>query len=270
MPITAERIARLREFGLSEYAARSYLALLDLGTTEARDVSALSKVPASKIYHILDQLHEKGLVHILPEFPRKYAPVPFAEFLQRIHDEHEAAASTIRADREVLTAMFAVLGDVAGGDRGSVTLLRGRRNAIERATETLGAATRDVLVLLSEGQAANPRAILDPLQAALARGVAVRTLGPCPAGEARARPPHLPTAACVIVVDGRRALLLHSLPDDGHPSEGNDTALHVDQEGIVMLLAALLEAEWSAASPLPRHVPVVSEAPERLPPTRPA
>lgn len=271
MPITAERIARLREFGLSEYAARSYLALLDLGTTEARDVSALSKVPASKIYHILDQLHEKGLVVILPEFPRKYAPVPFADFLQRIHDEHEAAAQTIRSDRDLLTGMFAVLGDVAGGDRGSVTLLRGRRNAVERAIEAIGAATSDILVLLSAGQAANPRALAEPLQAAAARGVRIRMLGGTTLGEARARPAHLPSASCVLIADGRRALLLHALPDDGHASEGNDTALYVDQEGIVLLLASLLEAEWKAASPAERIVPVsLSDTSDRVPPTRTA
>jgi len=258
VPITSDRIARLREFGLSEYAARSYLALLDLGTTEARDISALSKVPASKIYHILDQLHEKGLVVILPEFPRKYAPVPFAEFLQRIHDEHEAAARTIRDDRDALTQMFAVMGDVAGGDRGSVTLLRGRRNVLERANEALGGAQRDILVLPSEGQLAHPRLLAEPLEAAAARGVNVRTLGSLGVGEARPRPATLPGPAFILIADGKRAVLAHALPDDGHPLEGNDTALYVDQEGIVMLLAALVEAQWASARADGRSVEVVA------------
>ena len=273
MPITADRISRLREFGLSEYAARSYLALLDLGTTEARDVSALSKVPASKIYHILDQLHEKGLVVILPEFPRKYAPVPFAEFLQRIHDEHEAAAQTIRSDRETLTQMFAVLGDVAGGDRGSVTLMRGRRNAVERFHEGLASAKRDVLFLASVGQSADTRMWHEPIEGVAARGVSVRVLGPSSTGETRARPAGLPDGASVLIVDGHKALLVHALPDDGHPSEGNDTALYVDQEGIVLLLAALLESQWAGSPPLGRALEVVSErpsAPDRpRPPTGP-
>ena len=260
MPITADRIGKLRDFGLSEYAARAYLALLDLGTTEARDVSALSKVPASKIYHILDQLHEKGLVVILPEFPRKYAPVPFAEFLQRIHDEHEAAARTIRDDHENLTQMFAVVGDVAGGDRGSVTLLRGRRNVVERLNETLATAQQDALLLLSAGQTADPRSWREAVDAAMARGVRVRVLGDVEGMETRPRPPALPAAAYALVADGRRALLAHALPDDGHPAEGNDTALHVDQEGIVMLLAAVLEAQWQAPAQPTRAVPLRAEA----------
>ena len=264
VPITADRIARLRDFGLSEYAARAYLALLDLGTTEARDVSALSKVPASKIYHILDQLHEKGLVVILPEFPRKYAPVPFTDFLQRIEDEHASAVQSIRTQREMLTHMFAVLGDVAGGDRGSVTLLRGRRNVLERFSETLAAATGDALILLTAGQAANPRAWREPVDAALARGVRVRVLGADGPGEGRARSASLPAAAYALVVDARRALVGHALPDDGHLAEGNDTALAVDQEGIVALLAALLEAQWADA-PAARAVPIREEQSGPLP-----
>lgn len=264
MPINADRITRLREFGLSEYAARAYLALLDLGVTEARDVSALSKVPASKIYHILDQLHEKGLANILPEFPRKYAPVPFGEFLQRIHDEYEAAASTIRSERDALMATFAVVGDVAGGDRGGVMFLRGRRNVLERFAETLAGAKRDALVLLSAGQAADPRGVSAALDAAIERGVTLRRIE-----AADPRLAGLPAAAYALVVDGRVALLGHALPDDGHPSEGNDTAIHLDQEGIAALLASLLEAQWQSAGG--RDVPVRPGAPsgraETLPPT---
>ena len=266
MPITADRIARLREFGLSEYAARSYLALLDLGTTEARDVSSLSKVPASKIYHILDQLHEKGLVVVLPEFPRKYAPVPFTEFLQRIHDEHAAAAQRIETDRQALEEMFAVMGDVAGGDRGSFTILRGRRNVLERACETLAAAKEDALVVLTAGQPRVWGPWVDAVAGAQARGVRVRLLGEGACSETRARPSGLPPAAFAVVADGRHAFVGHALPDDGHPSEGNDTGLAVEQEGIVTLVAALLEGQWTQAAGRPV---VVQQAPAPTPPTLP-
>ena len=248
MPITPERIARLRQFGLSEYAARSYLALLDLGTTEARDVSALSKVPGSKIYHILDQLHEKGLVVISPEFPRKYSPVPFGDFLQRIHDEHETLAATIRGERETLESMFAVVGGLAGGDRGSVTLLRGRRNVLERASEMLATAEHDCLLLVSASHATDLRAWAEPVHEARGRGLRVRVLCMAEGAYARPRGRTLPAEAYAVVADGRRALLAHALPDDGHPTDGNDVALFVDQEGIVALLSAVLDAQWKAAA----------------------
>lgn len=268
MSLTPERIRRLREFGLSEYAARAYLALLDLGTTEARDVSSLSKVPASKIYHILDQLHEKGLLVVVPEFPRKYAPVPFSDYLLRIHEQHESAARAIRAERDALEEMFAVVGGTPAGDRGGLTILRARRNVHERLVERLEGARREVLLLLTEGQCAEPRPLEEALAAAIARGVEARLLAPpaclralggaLPAAKLRARPEGLPESACALVVDGTRAILVHRLPDDAHATEGNDTAVDVDQEGIAGLLAALLAAPWTASGGPGRAVAVVS------------
>ena len=285
LPITSDRIARLRGFGLSEYAARAYLALLDLGTCEARDVSSLSKVPASKIYHILEQLHDKGLVVVLPEFPRQYAPVPFAEFLHRMRQEHEEAAERLAREHDELTAAFSVQGDVSGSDRGGFTLLRGRRNAMERAMEMVDAARREVVLLGTAGLAADPRSWEDHLLAAARRGARVRVL--LPEGDAargRARrlegaqvrvlpPTGSPHAGAVLVADGRHAMLVHFLPDDGHPTEGNDTALYADQEGVVAILAMLVEAPWREARPAleeePRRVvPVEREEDAAGPPAR--
>lgn len=260
MPITTERMAKLREFGLSEYAARTYLALLDLGTTEARDVAALSKVPASKIYHVLDQLHEKGLVVILPEFPRKYAPVPFGEFLEKLHEKHESMARSLREDREALLEMFAVVGDTTSGDRGTLTLLRGRRNVLERFDETLASVERDLLLLCTPGLLLRLRAWAPAVQEASQRGARVRLLVPPDAPPAVASLPAevrvrqvggAGERGALLVADGLHALLVHFLPDDGHGYEGTDTAVYTDKEGVVAVLASLAEAPWA-------HAPVFS------------
>jgi sugar-specific transcriptional regulator TrmB len=258
-------MAKLREFGLSEYAARTYLALLDLGTTEARDVAALSKVPASKIYHVLDQLHEKGLVVILPEFPRKYAPVPFGEFLEKLHEKHESMARTLREDRESLLEMFAVVGDTTSGDRGTLTLLRGRRNVLERFDEMLAGAEREVLLLCTPGLLLRLRAWAPAIQEASRRGARIRLLVPsdAPAGlsslpaEARVRHVEGPgERGALLVADGQHALLVHFLPDDGHGYEGTDTAVYTDKEGVVAVLASLAEAPWVHAPPFAAGHPV--------------
>lgn len=259
LPVTPDRIAKLREFGLSEYAARAYLALLDLGTTEARDVSGLSKVPASKIYHILDQLHEKGLVEILPEFPRKYAPVPFEDYLDRIQAEHENAALALKRERAALLDLFALTGDVTGGDRGGVTLLRGRRNVLDRFDDLLRGAKREIFLLGTPGLLVRQRAWLPLVREAAARGVAVRLLVPAPLSEAEVPPVALvrlredegaAERGAILLVDGARALLAHFLPDDGHSLEGSDTAVYTDQEGVVAILASLAGGPWRHATPL--------------------
>lgn len=267
LPLTPERIARLRGFGLSEYSARAYLALLDLGVTEARDVASLSKVPASKIYHILEQLHEKGLVQILPEFPRKYAPIPFAEHLEKLRCAHVAAAEAIDREKVELETLFALVGETPGGGRGGVTMLHGRRNLTQRLREIVEGARSDILLGLTPGTVADPRAWLEPVQVAMGRGVRLRLLVPpgsdleVPRAEVR-RGDVLLAGGLVAFIDARTALVAHLLPDDGHPAEGNDTALVVDQEGIVALLGALVEPRWQAAEPASRAIPVdASEAP---------
>ncbi len=273
VPVTRDRVTRLREFGLSEYAARAYIALLDLGTTEARDVSSLSKVPASKIYHILDQLHEKGLVEILPEFPRKYAPVPFSEFLDKIQEEHEETSRRLRLEREELLETFALVGGASGSDRGSLTFLRGRRNAFERYDELVRGAAEEIALVATKGMLANRRGWIAPLEEAAARGVGLRVL--VPEGAARASLEDLrgraevrlreaggrAETAAILVVDQRRVLLLHFLPDDGHATDGNASAVYVDQDGVVALLANLVEAPWRQASEVPIEAP-----PARVPP----
>lgn len=277
MPVTPDRVSRLRSFGLSEYASRTYLALLDLGVAEARDISGISKVPASKIYRILDQLHEKGLVDILPEFPRKYAPIPFGEYLDKIHEEHRAAAAQIADEREVLASMFAVVGDVESSDRGGFTVVRGRRNALEKVQEIVGIARRSLIVHATPGIAGRPEALADALRAAAQRGVRVRLLLPSDApaealapreGETRRMPDDAADiGGLVVVADGEHAIVVHFVPDDGHPLDGNDVGVASDQPGVVGILGALLEAPWTHADRVgtePRGVQIVADRPERL------
>lgn len=265
MPITPDRLTRLREFGLSEYAARAYLALLDLGVAEARDVSTLSKVPQAKIYHVLEQLHDKGLATILPEFPKKYAPVPFADYLNRIHDEHERAAQAIQRDREVLEDMFRVIGDTDIGNRGFFTVVRGRRNVIAKIQEMLHDAKEDMLVLGTSGLSLRYPHFLPELTQAKESGVRLRILAPfTPATleklealgnvvEIRARmldEGAQTSRVAILTVDHARAFLINFLPDDDNLYNGKDIGVFTDQEAMVRALEGLVDAQWAHAAPL--------------------
>lgn len=262
MPITPDRLTRLREFGLSEYAARAYLALLDLGVAEARDVSTLSKVPQAKIYHVLEQLHDKGLTTILPEFPKKYAPVPFSDYLNRIHEEHQRAADAIHRDREVLEDMFRVVGDTEVGNRGFFTVVRGRRNVVAKIQEMLQEAKSDMLVLGTSGFALRYAHFLPELTAAQRRGVRLRVLVPITDDtlprldevrdvvdvRARAMDEGAATSrVAMVTIDHCRAFLINFLPDDDNLYNGKDIGVFTDQEAMVRSLEALMEVQWDAA-----------------------
>ncbi|GEM_PF-3169281 len=259
-----DRLGRLRAFGLSDYAARAYLALLDLGIAEARDVSTLSKVPQAKIYAVLEQLQEKGLVLVLPEFPKKYAPVPFEEHLQRLFEEHTRAAATIEREREELAALFRVVGDAEVGDRGFFTVLRGRRNVLGRLEEIAEATRRTLLVLATPGSLARADSLVPTLAAARARGVDVRVVAPieaatlpalarlAPHARVRARDlreDHKGDTVAIVVSDAERAFLIHFVPDDGSLEEGKDVGVHTDQDAMVAAILAILDPLWDRATP---------------------
>lgn len=84
----------LKELGLSEYEASSYVCLLQRGVSTAQEVSDGSSVPQPRVYDALDSLSQKGFVDVQPGRPKKFGPVDpdvaidrFAEFKQRQYDE---------------------------------------------------------------------------------------------------------------------------------------------------------------------------------------
>src|SRR5439155_863904 len=81
--------------GRTACQARVYLTLLDLGSATASQISPISKVPRTRIYATMQQLHEKGLVQILPETPLRYKAVPFATYLQALADDLRSRAKQI-------------------------------------------------------------------------------------------------------------------------------------------------------------------------------
>lgn len=260
-----DKMEKLRSFGLSEYASRAYLALLELGTTEARDVSRLAKIPLAKVYSTLEQLQEKGLVVVTPETPKKYAPVPFGEFIDRIRGSHEERARELAAVREDLSAEFPILGTTEMGDRGGVITIRGRRNVLEKLRDLAAGCSGEALLAGSMGMLGRKGHLRPMLEQAHARGVHARLVAPegAPAErladlsafcEVRLRPAeqgqqalHVATA----IFDRRVALMAHFIPDDDSTLSGKDMGLVVDECALVQALQGFAEHLWARATPLP-------------------
>lgn len=260
MPITPERVSILRSYGLSEYGARAYLALLDLGTTEARDVSRLARVPIGKIYQTLDQLHERGLIEVMPETPKKYAPLPFSAYLERVRAGHEAAILGIDRSRAAIDLQFPIVGQTEIGDRGGFNLLRGRTNVLERirrlargahvsllACETPGFVRRHAAVLGPGAEPrVRPRLLLPTHEAVLAVEEALGSAVDLRIAARRADGPGGNVA--IWIADGQQAVIAHYIPDDGSRTGGKDVGILVDEDAMVKALAATLEGHWEASA----------------------
>lgn len=62
----------LRRLGFTQYEARVYVSLLMRGTATASELSDLSNIPYTRVYDVLNQLEEKGLVATIPGRPLKF------------------------------------------------------------------------------------------------------------------------------------------------------------------------------------------------------
>lgn len=57
-------IGQLQELGFTEYQARTYVAAVQRGAAEAKELSETSGVPQSRIYDVIADLRETGLIEI--------------------------------------------------------------------------------------------------------------------------------------------------------------------------------------------------------------
>lgn len=138
--IVSNVIDKLVAVGFSEYEAKAYVALLRESPTTGYQLSKLSGVPRSMIYEVMDKLIARGAAMTLRSGrSTKYAPVPAAEFFDRLHDEHEQLISSLKSD----------LGHFASApDLDYVWNLEGHDNIITRAKEMIDQAKKRIYLAL--------------------------------------------------------------------------------------------------------------------------
>mgnify|MGYP000956214185 CR=1 FL=1 len=70
--IPQEVYAALKEFGLTDYETRAFIALITNGISSAKELSDRTKMPYSRIYDVLVNLENLGWVKVLSGRPMKY------------------------------------------------------------------------------------------------------------------------------------------------------------------------------------------------------
>ncbi|MBT3814662.1 TrmB family transcriptional regulator [Candidatus Woesearchaeota archaeon] len=91
-------IKALKSFGLTEYEAKVYNALLNQNISTATEISTESKVPRARIYDVLSSLARKGWVQILDTTPIKYSLVDINHVkkkLKQIEEEMKKASEFV-------------------------------------------------------------------------------------------------------------------------------------------------------------------------------
>lgn len=67
-------VRNLTALGLSEYAARTLVALTRIGSGSAREVSEASSVPRTRVYDAVEELSNRGFVRIEQTHPKVFTP----------------------------------------------------------------------------------------------------------------------------------------------------------------------------------------------------
>lgn len=259
MTVNPQRLARLQEYGLTEYEGRAYLALLDLDAAEASHVADLSRVPRTKIYQALDGLEGKRLVKVIPERPKRYVVQPFTGYLDELEKGLVSKAQAVSAQKDALAVEFAAKGRVTVEDAGGFLVLKGRANIASKICEMLGGSEKNVEVLASAPATRRFAYHSETISERKAAGVSFRVLAPLPkdvdpqvealSGHAEVRPSAVDIGAITLMfVDDGQMILAHHVPDDHHYFQGSDVAFWTDDAALVASLKALFTLAWEISA----------------------
>ena len=244
MEMVPEQLTRLRELGLSSGGARAYVALLELGVSEARAVGTLARIPTTRVYKVLDQLRDKGLVEVTHGKPRSYAPIPVSDFLDRRIAEREDAIATLRACKTDLGSLFPIRGTGTVPRRSAILSTSGRRNVLHRFGEECRRVERDMFVLSTLD--ATRGSLVSHLDEVASRGVHVHVV------RGDAADPFGPRDVTIATFDARLALFVR-LPSARDAEAVSPIAIGTTEPAFVEALRTLLAsrpARLNAISPV--------------------
>ncbi|MDD5144335.1 helix-turn-helix domain-containing protein [Methanoregula sp.] len=94
-------VEALKKQGFTKYEARTYLALVRLGKSTAREIGESAGVPQGRVYTVLNNLASRGFVNVQEGSPAIYCAPDPAEIFTAIKDDYcDAVNELIRQLRE--------------------------------------------------------------------------------------------------------------------------------------------------------------------------
>ena len=162
-------IKQLEHFGLSNYAARTFVALASLGTGTARDVSQVSEVPRTRVYDAIDELHDRGLVDVQQSSPKQFWAISAETASRSFEHDLQYRAETLRR----------ALGELEPVERQSeqrgVWTGNGERAITNRVLEFFATAEEEIVYMTVEDLLSDE--LIEALAEAAERGVSINLAG---------------------------------------------------------------------------------------------
>lgn len=163
-------IERLQELGLTEYQSRAYLAAVKLGRARPGDLAEESGVPQARIYDVIDDLQEEGLVEVHAQARGKEitAPSPQTVLNQFKRRRIDDLTETVSAAASELEGFYHRTEE---NPDAFVTMVEREESALRHARQAIEKAEWWLTLSVD---AAIYRALRPEIEAALDRNVTVR------------------------------------------------------------------------------------------------
>jgi sugar-specific transcriptional regulator TrmB len=136
----------LKDFGLTEYEVKAYIALVESGPMPASQLSTSAAIPYSKIYEILGNLERKGWVESEQGRPSKYFPKPPSTALESSRVRMENTLKSSQAD--AMSELQPLYEKKGVQERPDIWIVRGQNNILDKIRETLGRTKRELSVAM--------------------------------------------------------------------------------------------------------------------------
>ena len=144
MSVTDKTKKALKDFGLTDYEVKTYVALVEAGPMAASDLSTQASVPYSKIYEIIGNLERKGWVETEQGRPSKYYPKAPSMALE---------SSRVRIESNLKLSLDNALGELQPlyekkdvKEKPDIWIVRGQNNIRDKIRETLDRTREELLV----------------------------------------------------------------------------------------------------------------------------
>ena len=162
-------IEQLERFGLSAYAARTFVALAGLGTGTARDVSQVAEVPRTRVYDAIDELHDRGLVDVQQSSPKQFWAISAETASRTFEHDLQHRVETFR------TALGKLEPVERRAEQRGVWTVNGQTAVTERVLEFFASADDEIVYMTVEGLLTED--LIEGLGEAAERGVSVKLAG---------------------------------------------------------------------------------------------
>jgi len=163
--VTLDIIVALQQLGLTEYEAKTYVALLKHPDSNGYELAKFSGVPRAKIYEALNSLERKGaLLTATTDGRQLYRALPYEDLLNRFKSNINATVTKLEAELAKL---------VHTKDTSGLYTVRGEEHNYSRAREIILSSRARLLLT---GFPEDITALLPELKQASERGVRIDIL----------------------------------------------------------------------------------------------